>query len=272
MTTALPSFKRGTTHLVTTNLLHTGMRTLTKFMKPCDPSHALALLRSLTPLSFSWSAENASFVGQWPPPLAVAPPRWLGPEFNSVMDARAVISVSVAGVTALALNGTQLWRRRWSSTPPFVDISYVGDFAVSSFSSRGSAQCGTVFALVANSDRAGYVMAVNCSGGLVAAYSLYMRITQYVGPNLLLDADGVTVYVSTMDQCEGQYQNACLAVVALQLQEQADGSCAFVKLWLSPPYTAIEGEGFMAIGPHAGQLAFLNWYGLFLLGAAGERP
>lgn len=188
------------------------------------------------------------------------------------MDARAVISVSVAGVTALALNGTQLWRRQWSSTPPFVDISYVGDFAVSSFSSRGSAQCGTVFALVANSDRAVYVLAINCSGGLVAAYSLYMRITQYVGPNLLLDADGVTVYVSTMDQCEGQYQNACLAIVALQLQEQADGSCAFVKLWLSPPYTAIEGEGFMAIGPHAGQLAFLNWYGLFLLGAAGERP
>jgi hypothetical protein len=189
-----------------------------------------------------------------------------------VLDARAVISVSVAGITVLALNGTQLWRDKWAYTPPFIDVAYVGDFAVSSFSAHGTVQCGTVFVLVANSDRAGYVLAINCSGGLVAAYSLYMRITQYVGPNLLLDADGVTVYVSTMDQCEGAYQNACLALVALQLQAQADGSYAFVKLWLSPPYTAIEGEGFMAIGPHAGQLAFLNWYGLFVLGTAAARP
>jgi len=184
------------------------------------------------------------------------------------MDARAVISVSVAGITVLALNGTQLWRKQWSYTPPFVDVAYVGDFAVSSFSSNRTQQCGTVFVLVANSDRAGYVLAINCSGGLVAAYSLYMRITQYVGPNLLLDSDGVTVYVSTMDQCVGTYQNACLALVALQLQAQTDGSYALVKLWLSPPYTTIEGEGFMAIGPHAGQLVFLNWYGLFVLGAA----
>jgi hypothetical protein len=233
-------------------------------------SHSLHF--SLAPLSFSWSAENASFVGQWPPPLAVAPRHWLGPEFNSVMDARAAISVSVAGITTLALNGTQLWRKQWLNTPPFIDVAYVGDFAVSSFSSNGSAQCGTLFVLVATSDRAGYVLALNCSGGLVAMFSLYMRITQYVGPNLLLDVDGLTVYVSTMDQCEGLYTNACLALVALQLQAQADGSYAFVKLWLSPPYTAIEGEGFMAIGPRAGQLSFLNWYGLFLLGAAAGSP
>lgn len=187
------------------------------------------------------------------------------------MDARAVISVSVAGITALALNGTQLWRQRWLYTPPFIDVAYVGDFAVSSFSPSRSAWCGTVFVLVANSDRSGYVLAINCSGGLVAAYSLYMRITQYVGPNLLVDADGATVYVSTMDQCTGTYQNACLALVALQLQAQPDGSYAFVKLWLSPPYTAIEGEGFMAIGPLKGQLAFLNWYGLFVLGAAAQH-
>jgi hypothetical protein len=224
-------------------------------------SHSLHC--SLTPLSFSWSAENASFVGQWPPPLAVAPQHWLGPEFNSVMDARAVISVSVAGITTLALNGTQLWRRQWLSTPPFIDVAFVGDFAVSSFSSNGSTQCGTVFVLVANSDRAGFVLALNCSGGFIAAY---------VGPNLLVDVDGITVYVSTMDQCEGPHTNACLALVALQLQVQADGRYALVMLWLSSPYTAIEGEGFMAIGPHAGQLSFLNWYGLFLLGAAAGRP
>jgi hypothetical protein len=134
------------------------------------------------------------------------------------MDARAVISVSVAGITALALNGTQLWRQQWLNTPPFIDVAYVGDFAVSSFSSSGSGWCGTVFVLVANSDRAGYVLAINCSGGVIASFSLYMRVTQYVGPNLLVDADGATVYVSTMDQCEGAYQNACLALVALQLQ------------------------------------------------------
>lgn len=196
--------------------------------------------------------------------------RWLTAEFDGVMGARAIVSVSAAGLTALALNGSQLWRRRWSSSPPFVDVAYVGDFAVSSFSSNGSAQCGTVFALVANSDRAGYVLAVNCTGGLLAAYSLYMRITQYVGPSLVLDADGVTVYVSVMDQCDGEFRNACLAVVALQLQTQDDGSCLLVKLWLSPPFNPIEGEGFMAIGPRAGQLAFLNWYGVFVLGAAAQ--
>jgi hypothetical protein len=176
-------------------------------------------------------------------------------------------------MAAVAFNGTQLWRARWANTPPFIDVAYVGDFAVSSFSANASVQCGTLFVLVANSDRTGYVLAVNCSGGVIAAFCLFMRVTQFVGPNLLVDADGVTVYVSTMmDQCEGAHQNACLALVALQLQVKADGSCAFVKLWLSPPYTAIEGEGFMAIGPHAGQLTFLNWYGLFVLGAAAESP
>ncbi len=238
-----------------------------------SPPHALTrvLYSSLSPLLFAWSAQNASFIGEWPPPLAVAPEQWLGPEFDSVMRARAAISVSLAGITALAFNGTQLWRRRWQYTPPFIDVAYVGDFAVSSFSSSGSGWCGTVFVLVANSDRAGYVLALNCSGGLIAAFSLYMRVTQYVGPNLLLDADGVTVYVSTMDQCSGAYQNACLTLVALQLQPQLDGSFALVKLWLSPPYSEIEGEGFMAVGPFKGQLAFLNWYGLFVLGAAAER-
>jgi hypothetical protein len=187
------------------------------------------------------------------------------------MSAQAVLSVSVAGVTALALNSSQLWIRRWLSTPPFIDVAYVGDYAVSSYSSSSSGRCGTLFVLVANSDRAGYVVALNCTGGLVAAYSLYMRITQFVGPNLLLNNDGITVYISTMTQCESAYRNACLAVVALQLQHQANGSHAFAKLWVTSPFPSIEGEGFMAIGPLPGQLVFFNWYGLFVLGDASQE-
>jgi hypothetical protein len=59
-----------------------------------------------------------------------------------------------------------------------------------------------VYLLAASEDQGStYVIALNASGACVATHHIYADVTQFVGPTLLVDPDGVTVYVPVDYSC-----------------------------------------------------------------------
>lgn len=59
-----------------------------------------------------------------------------------------------------------------------------------------------IYLLAASEDQGStYVLALNASGACVATFHIYAYVTQFVGPTLLVDPDGVTVYVPVDYSC-----------------------------------------------------------------------
>jgi hypothetical protein len=95
-------------------------------------------------------------------------------------------------------------------------------------------------------------------GVLVTRACGLQNVSQFEGPTLLVDPDGVTVYVPAFYSC-ANYK----CPVHFEAWRFNEGNSSLTKLWLTDSTASVDAEGFMTYGPAPGSLVLSNRDGLW---------